>query len=92
LRQQLIILRRQVKRPAYTKTDRVLLVFLARVARTWKQAHITRSARDVTEVPSGALPPVLEAHVQGHFSSAKGRCGHHHLDQADSERESALGC
>jgi putative transposase len=38
LRQQLIILKRQVKRPVYTKTDRVLLVLLARVVRTWKQA------------------------------------------------------
>jgi putative transposase len=38
LRQQLIILKRQVKQPACTKTDRVLLVFLARVVRTWKQA------------------------------------------------------
>jgi hypothetical protein len=38
LRQQLIILRRQVKRPACTKTDRMLLVLLARVVRTWKQA------------------------------------------------------
>ncbi len=38
LRQQLIILRRQVKRPACTRTDRVLLVLLARMARTWKQA------------------------------------------------------
>jgi putative transposase len=38
LRQQLIILKRQVKRPACTKTDRVLLVFLARLVRTWKQA------------------------------------------------------
>src|SRR5256886_11819074 len=38
LRQQLIILRRQVKRPACTKTDRVLLVLLARMFRTWKQA------------------------------------------------------
>jgi len=37
LRQQLIILRRQVKRPACSKTDRVLLVLLARVGRTWKQ-------------------------------------------------------
>jgi transposase InsO family protein len=37
LRQQLIILRRQVKRPACTKTDRVLLVLLARMVRTWKQ-------------------------------------------------------
>ena len=38
LRQQLIILKRQVKRPACTKTDRVFLVFLARVVRTWKEA------------------------------------------------------
>ena len=38
LRQQLIMLSRQVKRPACTKTDRVLLVLLARVVRTWKQA------------------------------------------------------
>src|SRR5215472_10227653 len=34
LRQQLIIL----KRPTCTKTDRMLLVILARVVRTWKQA------------------------------------------------------
>jgi hypothetical protein len=38
LRQQLIILRRQIKRPVYRKTDRVLLVFLARMVRSWKQA------------------------------------------------------
>jgi putative transposase len=38
LRQQLIILRRQVKRPACTKTDRLLLVLLARLVRTWNQA------------------------------------------------------
>jgi len=38
LRQQLIILQRQVKRPACTKTDRMLLVLLARAVRTWKHA------------------------------------------------------
>src|SRR5215472_12410196 len=38
LRQQLIILRRQVKRSVCTKTDRMLLVLLARMVRTWKQA------------------------------------------------------
>src|SRR5207247_8817665 len=38
LRQQLSILRRQVKRPACTKTDRMLLVLLAKMARNWKQA------------------------------------------------------
>ena len=38
LRQQLLILCRHVKRPACTKTDRMLLVLLARMVRTWKQA------------------------------------------------------
>jgi putative transposase len=38
LRQQLIMLKRQVKRPACTKADRILLVLLARVVRAWKQA------------------------------------------------------
>src|SRR5215472_14605507 len=35
VRQQLIILRRQVKRTVCTKTDRMLLVLLARMVRTW---------------------------------------------------------
>ena len=38
LRQQLIILRRHTKRPVYAKTDRMLLVLLARMVRAWKQA------------------------------------------------------
>jgi putative transposase len=38
LRKPLIILRRQVKRPACTKADRTLLVLLAKLVRTWKQA------------------------------------------------------
>src|SRR5438105_5841387 len=37
LRHQLIILGRQVKHPVYLKTDRFLLVVLARMVRTWKQ-------------------------------------------------------
>ncbi len=38
LRQQLIILKRQVKRPACRNADRILLVLLARLVRTWQQA------------------------------------------------------
>ncbi len=38
LRHQLIILQRQVKRPISRKTDRLLLVLLARMVRSWKQA------------------------------------------------------
>ncbi len=37
LRQQLSILKRQVKRPARTKRNRMLLVLLARAVRAWKQ-------------------------------------------------------
>src|SRR5215469_4374250 len=37
LRQQLIILSRQVKQPVCSKADRTLLVLLARLVRTWKQ-------------------------------------------------------
>jgi len=38
LRQQLIILRRQSKRPVCTERDRSLLVLLARATRSWRQA------------------------------------------------------
>ena len=38
VRHQLIILRRHIKRPVYRKMDRLLLVLLARMTRTWKQA------------------------------------------------------
>jgi hypothetical protein len=52
LRQQLIILRRQVKQPACSKADRTLLVLLARLVSTWKQAHITRSTRHTVALAS----------------------------------------
>ena len=38
LRYQLIILHRRIKRPVYRKTERFLLMLLARVVRTWKDA------------------------------------------------------
>jgi hypothetical protein len=92
LRQQLIILKRQVKRPACTKRDRVLLVLLARVVRTWKQALFIVQPDTLLTLTSGALPPVLEAQVKGLFTQAQGSRGNHRLDQRDGEGESALGC
>jgi hypothetical protein len=71
LRQQLIVLRRQVKRPACTKTDRMLLVLLARMVRTWRQAHITRSARDVTAVALPGFSALLEVQIQSSCSQIK---------------------
>jgi len=52
LRHQLIILRRQVKRPLYRKTDRLLLVLLARMARTWKQALFLVQPETLLRLPS----------------------------------------
>ncbi len=40
LRQQLIMLQRQVKRPVCSKADRILLVLLARFVWAWKQALV----------------------------------------------------
>jgi hypothetical protein len=89
LRQQLIILRRQVKRPACTKTDRVLLVLLARVVRTWNQALFIVQPDTRLAVASGALPPDLEAQVKGLFTQAERSRGNHHADQRDGDEESA---
>ena len=63
LRQQLIILRRQVKRPACTKTDRMLLVLLARMVRTWKQALLMVQEDDAPAVASSGLQALLEVQV-----------------------------
>ena len=41
LRKPLIVLKRQVKRPTFTRTDRILLVLLAKLVRTWQQALLT---------------------------------------------------
>jgi putative transposase len=40
LRHQLTLLRRQVKRAAVTKADRILLVLFARLVRSWQQALV----------------------------------------------------
>ena len=38
LRQQLIVLSRQVKKPKYTPLDRTILVILSRLSRSWRDA------------------------------------------------------
>jgi hypothetical protein len=65
LRQQLLVLRRQVKRPAFTRTDRILLVLLARVVRIWQQALLIVQPDTLRRLASGALSPRLETQVKG---------------------------
>src|SRR5437868_522880 len=71
LRQQLISLRRQVKRPTFTRTDRILLVLLARLVRTWQQALLIVQPDTLRRLASGALSSGLEAQVKGLFPSAE---------------------
>ena len=80
LRQQLIILRRQVKRPICTKTDRMLLVLLARMVRTWKQAHITRSARNAPPLAPPGIQALLEIQIQSSYCQTKDSCRDRGLD------------
>jgi hypothetical protein len=88
LRHQLIILSRQVKRPACTRTDRMLLVFLARLVRTWQQALFIVQPETLLTLASGALSPGLETQVSALFSDAEARCRNYHLDQGDGDKES----
>jgi len=52
LRQQLIVLKRQTKRPKLTWRDRTLFVLLSSKLRTWKKCAGNRAARHRAEVAS----------------------------------------
>src|SRR5215472_5281112 len=92
LRQQLIMLRRQVKRPSISRTDRILLVLLARLVRTWQQALLIVQPDTSLAVASGALSLLLETPIKDSYSQAEGRSGNHRLNQADGNGESTVGC
>jgi hypothetical protein len=91
LRQQLIILRRQVKRPACTRTDRMLLVLLARFVRTWKQALFIVQPETRLALASSRLQTLLEVQVEGSFSQAETIPGDRRLDQGDGKGQPTLG-
>jgi len=82
LRQQLIILHRQVKRPICTKTDRMLLVLLARMVRTWKQALCIVQPETRLALASPGLQALVEGQVQGYFSHTKDLPGDDLLEEA----------
>ena len=87
---QLIMLRREGKRPPITRIDHILLVLLVRLVPTWQQALLIVQPETGLALPSRALPPDLEAQVQGYFSQAEGRHPH---DRASSGRwPERIGC
>ncbi len=89
LRQQLIILRRQVKRPACTRVDRMLLVLLARMVLTWKQALFIVQEDDASAMASPGIQAVLEVQVQSSFCQTKDLSRDCGVDQGDGKQQSA---
>ena len=71
LRKPLIILRRHVKRPVFKKSDRVLLVLLARAVRAWKQALFIVQEDDTSVLASPGPQTLLELQVQDSFCQTK---------------------
>jgi hypothetical protein len=88
VRHQLIILRWQIKRPAYRKRDRFLLVLLGWMVRTWKQAFILVQPETLLRLPSWALPRVLETQIIGSCEQAKALAWDDHLDQREGTKQS----
>jgi len=86
--QQLIILRRHVKRPTCTRADRMLLVPLARMVRTWKQALFIVQENDASALASPGLQALLEIHVQSSFCQTKDLRRDRDFDQGDGSEKS----
>ncbi len=91
VRQQLIMLRRQSKRPVCTRRLRSLLVLLARATRSWRQALLIVQEDDPFAMAPSGLSSFLEAQVESHFEYTKGDGRDHCLDQRHGKEQSALG-
>ena len=91
LRQQLIILRRQVKRPVCTRTDHLLLVLLARAVRTWRQALFLVQPETLLRLPPSRLSSLLEVQIKGACSPTKDSGRDHRLDQRHGQEQSTVG-
>jgi putative transposase len=92
LRQQLIILERQVKRPTFTRTDRVLLVLLARLVRTWQQALVIVQPDTVLRGPREFFRLYWKRKSKAASRQPKVAEDTITLPQADGEREPTVGC
>jgi hypothetical protein len=71
LRHQLVILRRQIKRPVYRKRDRLLLVLLTRMVRTWKQALFPVQPETLLRWHRELFRVFTEAQIEGAFEEAE---------------------
>jgi hypothetical protein len=91
LRQQLIILHRQIKRPVYRKTDRLLLVLLARMVWTWKQALYLVQPETLLRWHREVFRLFTEAQISGALEQAEALARGDQLNQGNGNQQSTLG-
>ena len=68
LRQQLGVLRRQVKRPVFTPADRLRLVLLARLARGWQAALLYWLRNSFRRMDAGKTPRSMPGQRDGRIA------------------------
>jgi len=84
LRQQLLILRRSVKRPRCTTADRTLLVLSGQSGLRVAAGVTHRPTRDPAALAPAGLPPLLATTVTGHNGThAQSRSGNDRVDPRD---------
>ena len=88
LRQQLIVLHRQIKRPQLTNRDRKLFVLLARLTKFWKQSMHIVQPDTLLRWHRELFRCVLAAEVAG---PAEDFGRNHCADPKDGEGESLVG-
>ena len=86
-----VLLRRQGKQPARTSTDRMVLVLLARIVRSWKQALISVQEDDAPTRAASGLQILVEGQVEGSFSQAKHIPRDRGLDPGDGQGQPTVG-
>ncbi len=91
LRKPLIVLMRQVKRPPFTRTDRILLVLLARLVRTWQQALLIVQPDTLLRGPRGLFRLYWKHKSKAHAHKPKVALETIALRRRDGDQESTLG-
>ncbi len=91
LRHQLLILHRQVKRPVYQKKDRLLLVLLVRMVRTWNEVLFLVQPETLLRGPRELFRLFPEAQIQDTCEEAEALARDNYVDQGKGSKQPTLG-
>jgi hypothetical protein len=91
LRQQVIVLKRQIARPQLTTKDCHLLVVVASRVQDLEECLIDREAGDAPALAPTGFQALLATEIEGPSAQAADRWRDDYADQTDGRRQSALG-